>query len=135
MIKIKVEKNRKNEPVFKLGIKDEDRANFPILRRPLMEGKAIEGRYNYEIPLRFLVPIVNNIPKEKIKVDRYSIDTFLEFWDNYEEKYYSIATANPRFMKSWREEGCPPIYKISLDRENLRINKEVAFKRPTILGI
>ena len=33
-------------------------------------------------------------------------------------------------MKKWREEGCPDIYKITIDPETLKVKKEIAFKKP-----
>ena len=57
------------------------------------------------------------------------INEFLEFYDEFEENYYSInATLN--YM--WREENCPNIFKIKIDRESLEIKKEVAFKKLNI---
>ena len=36
-----------------------------------MEGKIIKGIYNIELPMRYLIPIINNT-KENVKIDRYS---------------------------------------------------------------
>ena len=32
-------------------------------------------------------------------------------------------------MKKWREEGCPNIYKIEIDKEKCILKKEIAFKK------
>ena len=32
-------------------------------------------------------------------------------------------------MKKWREEGCPNIYKIEIDKEKYTLTKEMAFKK------
>lgn len=129
MIKIKLEKTKKNNLVFKLGGKESDIGNIRLLKRALMESKKISGRYSYEVPLRYLIPILNNIPKNQIKLDPYSQLYFLEFWDEYEERYYSIIEASPQFMKYWRYEGCPNIFKVMINKDTLEVKKEVAFKK------
>ena len=129
MIRIKIQKGKNNNPIFKINIKDKDLNKFMFLRRALLEGKAIKGNFNYEIPLRYLVPIVNNIDKEYLSIDRYSQLEFLEFYDEFEEKYYASFTATPKFMKLWRQERCPNIFKIKIDPETLSISKEIAFKK------
>jgi hypothetical protein len=129
MIRIKIQKGKNNNPIFKINIKDKDINKFIFLRRALLEGRVINGNFNYEIPLRYLVPIVNNIDKNYISIDRYSQLEFLEFYDEFEEKYYASFTATPKFMKLWRQERCPNIFKIKIDPETLSISKEVAFKK------
>lgn len=129
MIRIKIQKGKNNNPIFKINIKDKDINKFIFLRRALLEGKVIKGNFNYEIPLRYLVPIVNNIDKNYLSIDRYSQLEFLEFYDEFEEKYYASFTATPKFMKLWREERCPNIFKIKIDPETLLISKEIAFKK------
>ena len=66
MVKIKLEKNQKDEPVFKLNIKEEEIDNYRFLKRALLEGKAIKGRYNYEVPIRFFEPIFKNLKCEGV---------------------------------------------------------------------
>ena len=129
MIRIKIQKGKNNNLIFKINIKDKDLNKFIFLRRALLEGKVIKGNFNYEIPLRYLVPIVNNIDKEYLSIDRYSQLEFLEFYDEFEEKYYASFTATPKFMKLWRAERCPNIFKIKIDPETLSISKEIAFKK------
>lgn len=129
MIKVKLEKNKLNEPIFKLGIKDEYITKYSFIKRALIEGKNLKGTYNYKIPLRYFEPILNNIDNEEILIDKKSILFFLEFSDDYDEKYYYKTEADARFMKKWREEGCPNIYKISLDPITRKISKNIAFKR------
>lgn len=132
MIKIKIQKGKSDNLSFKINIKDNDLNKYKFLKRALMEGKQIKGNFNYEIPLRFLVPIVNNIDKENLSIDRFSKLEFLEFYDEFEEKYYSSLTATPKFMKLWRQEKCPYIFKIKIDPNTLELTKEVAFKKVNI---
>lgn len=129
MIKVKIEKNRLNEPIFKLGFKNLSEKEERFLKRALIEGKEISVIYKYEIPLKYFVPIMNNIDKENIKLDRYSKLSFLEFSDDFDEKYFYILEANAKYMKRWREEGCPNIFKIEINKDTLEIKKEIIFKK------
>ena len=129
MIKVKIEKNRLNEPIFKLGFKKLNDKEERFLKRALIEGKEISGTYKYEIPLKYFVPIMNNIDKENIKLDRYSKLSFLEFSDDFDEKYFYILEANAKYMKKWREEGCPNIFKIEINKDTLEKKKEIIFKK------
>ena len=129
MIKIKLEKNKREEPILKLGVTEKELENFRILKRPLMDSKKIKGTYNYEVPLRYFIPIFNNLPKDKVKVDKKSILSYLEFSDDFDEKYYYTLVANAKYMKLWRSENCPDIYKVSLNIDDLTIEKEVVFKK------
>ena len=129
MIKIKIDKNRSNEPIFKLGFKELDEKENRFLKRALMDGKEIKGMYKYEIPLKYLLPIIKNLNKNNIKLDRYSKLAYLEFSDDFDENYYYILEANAKFMRKWREEGCPNIFKVELDRETLDVKKEIIFKK------
>lgn len=104
MIKIKIDKNKLNEPVFKLWFKELNEKEERFLKRALIESKEIQGSYKYEIPIKFLLPIINNIGKENIKIDRHSKLSFLEFSDDFDEKYFYIFQVNARYMKKWREE-------------------------------
>lgn len=129
MIRVKIDKNKKGEPIFKLGYKSLDKKEGTFLRRALMEGKEISGMFKYEIPLRFFIPILNNLDKENIKIDRYSKLEYIEFSDYYDEKYFYTFDITPKYMKKWREEGCPNIFKIQIDKETLDIKKEIIFKK------
>ena len=132
MVKIKIQKVKNDSLTFKINIKDSELNNYKFLKRALIEGKPIKGNFNYEIPLRYLVPIVNNIHKDNIAIDRYSALEFLEFYDEFEEKYYASLTATPKFMKLWRQEKCPNIFKIKIDPVSLVLTKEIAFKKVKI---
>ena len=101
MIKIKIQKGKNEEPIFKINLKDDDIVKFPFLKRAILEGKKITGRYNYEVPLRYFVPIVKNIKKDNLAIDKLSKLEFLEFFDDFEEKYYASLTATPKFMRLW----------------------------------
>jgi hypothetical protein len=133
MIKIKLEKNKSGKIIFKLKIDDKDKDNV-LFKRALMESKSLKekARYDYEVPLRFFVPICNNVDKENLKLDKKTILSYLEFSDYYDQNYYTDTEATAKYMKKWREEGCPDIYKISIDEESHEITKEVVFKRNEI---
>lgn len=133
MIKIKLEKNKSGKIVFKLNIDESYRGNV-LFKRALMESKILKGKskYNYEVPLRFFIPICNNIDKENLKLDKKSILSYLEFSDYYDQNYYTDIEATAKYMKKWRDEGCPYIYRITIDQDNYDIKKEVAFKKNKI---
>lgn len=129
MIRVKIDKNKKGEPIFKLSYKDLDDKELRFLKRAIIEGKEISGMFKYEIPLRFFVPILNNMDKESIKIDRHSKHEYLEFSDSYDEKYFYSFEVTPKYMKKWREEGCPNIFKIQIDKDSMEIKKEIIFKK------
>lgn len=133
MIKIKLEKNKSGKIIFKLKIDEASKENA-LFKRALMESKFIKGRvrYNYEVPLRFFIPICKNISKENLILDKKSILSYLEFSDFYDQNYYTDTEATAKYMKKWREEGCPDIYRITINEENHDITKEVAFKKNKI---
>ena len=128
MLKLKIEKSKKNEPILKINSKSLDENELKFLKRVLIEGKEVKGIYNYIIPIRFLIPIVS-INKENIKIDRYSKLTYFEFSDIYDENYYYTFEVTPKYMRKWREEACPDIFKISLDKNTCQISKEIVFKK------
>ena len=133
MIKVKLEKNKSGKIIFKLKIDDSYKGNV-LFKRALMESKILKGKskYEYEVPLRFFIPICNNIDKENLTLDKKSILYYLEFSDCYDENYYTQIDATAKYMKKWREEGCPDIYRITIDKDNYDIKKEVAFKKHEI---
>jgi len=130
---VKLEKNKKDKIIFKLKINIIDKGNV-LFKRVLMEAKIIKGKskYDYEVPLRFFVPICNNVDRENIILDKKSILSYLEFSDYYDQNYYTDIEATAKYMKKWREEGCPDIYRITIDQDNYKIKKEVAFKKHKI---
>ncbi|AWK50561.1 hypothetical protein DIC82_05700 [Clostridium beijerinckii] len=133
MIKIKLEENKSRKIIFKLKIDDSYKGNV-LFKRALMESKKLKGKsmYNYEVPLRFFIPICNNIDKKNLILDKKSILSYLEFSDCYDQNYYTEIYATAKYMKKWREEGCPDIYRITIDQDNYDIKKEVAFKKHKI---
>ena len=133
MIKIKLEKDKSGKIIFKLKIDDSYRGNV-LFKRALMESKILKGKstYDYEVPLRFFIPICNNIDKENLKLDKKSILSYLEFSDCYDQNYYTDIDATAKYMKKWRDEGCPDIYRITINQDNYDIKKEVAFKKHKI---
>lgn len=134
MIKVKLEKNKSGKIIFKLKIKKELESNL-LFRRAIIESKSIKenSRYDYEVPLRFFIPICNNIEKENMLLDKKSILSYLEFSDYYDENYYIELEATAKYMKKWREEGCPNIYRITINQDTYEITKEIVFKKPKIL--
>jgi hypothetical protein len=133
MIKVKLEKNKSGKIIFKLKI-DEKYEDNVLFKRALMESKILKGKseYDYEVPLRFFMPIFNNIQKENLILDKKSILSYLEFSDCYDQNYYTDIEATAKYMKKWIEEACPDIYRVTIDQNNYNIKKEVAFKRPRI---
>ena len=93
-----------------------------------MESRKIKGDYNYLIPIRYLLPIVNNIENTDKEIDKSTMD-FFEFWDDFEEKEFTSTLATAKFMKLWRKENCPNIFKIHINKETLLVEKEIAFKK------
>lgn len=133
MIKVKLKKNKSGKIIFELKIDEKDKDNV-LFKRALMEAKVLKQklRYDYEVPLRFFIPICNNVDKENLKLDKNSLLSYLEFSDDYDQNYYTDIEATPKYMRKWREEGCPDIYRITIDEESYEIKKEVAFKRNEI---
>lgn len=129
MIKVKLESDKNDALLFKLQIFEEDMGEFQFLKRALMEGKKISEDGIYILPMKYFIPICNNIPKDRLDLDYMSKLSYLEYWDDYEEKHYYILEATPKFMLNWRKEGCPEIYKITISREKLDVTKEVVFKK------
>ena len=133
MIKIKLEQNKSGRIVFKLKIDESYRENV-LFKRALMESKILKekSKYDYEVPLRFFIPICNNIDKENLILDKKSILSYLEFSDCYDQNYYTNIDATAKYMKKWRDEGCPNIYRITINQDNYDIKKELVFKKNEI---
>ena len=133
MIKVKLEMNKSRKIIFKVKVDEKDRGNM-FFRRAIMEGRQLKkgSRYNYEIPLRFFIPICTNVDKNELVIDKKSILSYLEFSDCYDENYYTETIADAKYMKRWREEGCPEIYKITIDPETFNISKKVVFRKPSM---
>ena len=133
MIKVKLEKNKRGNIIFKLKISDKEKENI-LFKRALMESKIIKNsnRFNYEVPLRFFVPICRNTNKDNLQLDKRSLLSYLEFSDYYDENYYTEVEATANYMKKWRSEGCPDIYKITIDEDTYEIKKEIVFKKPQV---
>lgn len=133
MIKIKLEMNKSHKIIFKIKVDEKDKGNI-FFKRAIMEGKQLKkgSRYSYEIPLRFFIPICTNVDKKELIIDKKSILSYLEFSDYYDENYYTEIKADAKYMKKWREEGCPEIYKITINPETFNITKEVVFRKPNM---
>lgn len=128
MIKIKLSKDRWNQPIFYLKVEEDDKNNV-LLKRAIMEGSRGKDGYDYKIPTRFFTPIFKNYPKEKMEISEDSIKTFLEFTDDFGETYRASTVATPTYMKKWREASCPNIYKIEIEEKNKELRESIAFKK------
>lgn len=129
MIRIKIDKNKQGEPIFRMSFKELEKSEELFLRRALIDSKEISGSFKYEVPLRYFLPIFNNINKDRIKIDRHSKLSYIEFSDKFDEKYYYTFQVTPKYMKKWREEDCPNIFKIEINAETKELSKEVIFKK------
>ncbi len=131
MVVVKLEKNKKRQIIFKIKFTDGEE-NKLFFKRAIIEGKKIKGDFDYQVPLRFFIPIVKNINKKNILLDKDSLLYYLEFSDMYDQNYYNETQATPNYMKKWRDEGCPEIYKVTLDKDNCNIEKEIIFNKPKV---
>lgn len=130
MLEIKIESDNKGALKFRANVDEKLKDNM-IIKRAMFESRTIKSnkKYPYIIPMKFFVPLIRNISNEFIKLDSESVVSFLEFSDEYEEEIYYNEKATAVYMKKWRDEGCPEIFKIIVDRESLDISKEVVFRR------
>lgn len=129
MIKLKIECNKQGNLNLKMSLKEELFKDNMIIKRVMLESKPIKGRYNYSIPMKFFIPMFNNLEKQYLKIDSKSIASFLEFSDEYDGQFYYSGEANAKYMKKWRELSCPDIYRVTIDVEAMTLNKELAFKK------
>ena len=132
MIRIKLQKDKNKELTFKMKITEDELDLNNNIRRAIMDSKKIKGLYNYEVPLRYFIPIINTL-KNNFCIDKNSELEYLEFFDEYDEVHYYSIKATANFMKKWRKENCPTIFKVNIDRDTLKIRKEIAFKKNKIL--
>ena len=130
MLEIKIESDNKGALKFRANVDEKLKDNM-IIKRAMFESRTIKSnkKYPYIIPMKFFVPLIRNISNEFIKLDSESVVSFLEFSDEYEEEIYYNEKATAVYMKKWRDEGCPEIFKIIVDRESLDVSKEVVFRR------
>lgn len=130
MMKFKIESTANGELKFRANISEDMKDNI-IIKRALFESKIIKSnpKYPYLIPIKYFFPITRNLKSENLKFDEESIDIFFEFSDEYEERFFYAAKATARYLKKWREEGCPKIYKIKIDKESGEIKKDFSFER------
>ena len=130
MINICLYEDKRGNILFKASIHDEHKDNL-IIKRTLFESRIVKNnkKYPYIIPMKFLLPILNNFNKEYIRFSEDSLSEFLEFADEYEEKFYYTYKATSNYMRNWIEEGCPKIYKVRINMHEISISKEVAFER------
>lgn len=129
MIKIKIDKNKREQPSFKIHADKEDREKYLFLKRALMEAKSIKGRYEYEVPLKYFLPIINNLKEEDFSIDEKSIEYYFEFSDEYEGEFFYACKPTAAYMKLWRDQSCPEIFKIIIDFQNKKTDKIIAFRK------
>lgn len=129
MLKFKIESDNFAALKFRASISDDLKDNL-IIKRVLFESKIIKSnkQYPYLIPIKYFLPIIKNLSSDFIEMGEESLTSFLEFSDEYEEQFYYAAKASARYMKFWREEGCPKIYKIIISND-FHIQKEIAFEK------
>lgn len=128
MINIKLDEDKRGKVIFRANI-DECHKEHRIIKRALFESREVNDIFRYKIPMKYFWPIINNIDSGVISLSDDSRFEVLEFSDEYEEMYYYSYKATPTYMKKWREEGCPQIFKITINPENLIIDKKVVFER------
>ena len=129
MINIKIEKKRVDNPICKIWYDELTTVEERFLKRVFMDSKREKGSNTYIVPIRYVVPIINNLCKDSINIHPDSMLSFMEFSDSFDEKYYYTFETTPKYMKKWREEGCPDIFKIVINTELKEITKEVIFKK------
>lgn len=129
MIKIRIDKNRCGEPIFKIRLEEENIRENRLLYRGILAGKKVSGLYNFQIPMKYFLPIYNNLDKNEVILDTRSIYSYLEFSDEIEENFYYSIIATPKYMRRWREKNCQNIYKITIDKETKELEKRIAFKK------
>lgn len=125
-MKLKVEKNKRGNLFLELTVEEEEKDTF--VTRVILEGKKISDN-RYFIPLKYLYPLFKNIRSGKVILDPSSILEFLEFSDDYEENYYYKEKADASYMKLWRENSCPVIYKYTIDYVDNNVNKQICFQK------
>lgn len=128
MVNIKLDEDKRGKVIFRANI-DECHKEDRILKRALFESRVVNNEFKYNIPMKYFWPILNNMDKKILSLSEDSKKEVLEFADEYEEVYYYSFKATPAYMKKWREEGCPQIFKMTINPEDLSIEKKVIFER------
>lgn len=128
MINIKLDEDKRGKIIFRANI-DECHKDNRVLKRALFESRVVKNEFKYNIPMKYFWPILNNIDKKLISLNKDSKLEFLEFSDEYEEFYYYTYKATAVYMKRWREEGCPPIFKVTINPKDLSLKKRIVFER------
>lgn len=130
MMRFKIESTENGDLKFRANISDDMKENI-IIRRALFESRVLKSnkKYPYLIPIKYFFPIIRNLKNNNFEFDKESIETFFEFSDEYEENFFYAAKATAKYMKKWREQGCPKIYKIKINKENGEIKKDFSFER------
>lgn len=130
MIRICLQSDKTGNIIFRALVDEEHRNNI-IIKRSLFESKIVKTnkKFPYVIPMKFLLPIIRNFNKDKIEFSNGSLYEFLEFSDDYDEKFYYTYKASSNYMKKWREEGCPKIYKVYINKKDLKVTKNIVFER------
>lgn len=127
-MKLKVNKNKRGLLFLELYIKEEEKDTF--IKRLILEGKK-KDKNKYLLPLKYLYPLFKNSKNSDVELEMSSIKEFLEFSDEYEENYYYKEKADAIYMRLWRENNCPYIYKYTLDLSNNQISKQICFQKLT----
>lgn len=126
MLKMKLECNARGNAKLKMNFGGEE--NLMLKRYRMMASKNMsqdKEEFPCVLPLRFFTPLVKNIQKERFEFHKDSIDSFLEFSDEYDDKYFHALKATASYMRKWREEGCPALYRVDIDK----VSKEVSVSK------
>lgn len=129
MFKFKIESDNLGNLKFRADISDDLKNNI-IVKRVLFESRIVKSNkeYPYLMPIKYFMPMIKNLSGDIIEIDKDSTISFLEFSDEYEENYYYAGKASAKYMKKWREQGCPKIFKITI-KSDFIIEKETVFER------
>lgn len=132
MIKIKLEKDRFGNIIFKLNLADEMLKEFPFVKRAIIESTKTKGKYNYKVPMRYFAPIFNNLNKDMFSIDDQSLCSYIEFADEYDEECLYVSEANARVMLKWRKAGCPSIYETIINKDKKEISSKIIFSKSKV---
>lgn len=125
-MELKICQNKKGILSLEMIITQEEVDQFTS--RLLLEGKSKKANL-YIIPLKYLYPLSKKMGNKELKFNKDSVTEFLEFSDCYEEKYFYKEKADANYMKLWRENSCPEIYKYTIDIENEKVIKQICFEK------
>ncbi|WP_392486287.1 hypothetical protein ACER0A_008780 [Haloimpatiens sp. FM7315] len=133
MIRLKLELKKSGSISLKMYLSKKD-MNIFLVRRVLMESVKVKNTkfLVYLVPMKYFLPLYNNLEKEIVKMHENSILTLFEYSDEYDGEFFYSSKITPTFMKKWRSVGCPKLYKISLDKKENKFNKMIIFEKKSL---